>query len=155
MLEQVPLIANTRDALVLQGTQNRTDLVRRYRVKTVTGLKLGVWVIQDTDDDHVKLAGAAALDNAGVYVRNITQPALGPDAAPTTEDEIEVAYPGSGAIVQAFVSIDALNGVLLNADANGYGTTAGSGAGDHRKVIGKKIGHTDGSVTATRGLVIL
>lgn len=128
--------------------------IRRFKVKTVTGLKLGVAVEKDTTDDEVKLAVAGSKVSHGIYSKNITQPDLAADSAPTAGDEIEVVIWGSGAVCKAMIAANLADGVKMNIDANGALVAAVEAAlGDMHKAVGRKYGDTDGT-TPTRGLVV-
>lgn len=72
--------------------------VQTYLVKTVTNLRAGVFVITDTDDDHIKAAGAEAVNVIGVLgSKNWTNQEWDPTTAPTAEDEVDVILLGTGA----------------------------------------------------------
>lgn len=132
--------------------------VKRFKVKTVTSLRAGVFVIKDTTDDEIKVAGAGALDVIGVLTeRNWTNPDWDPTTAPTAGDEIDVLLIKSGAWAKVRNGANIAMGADVTTSSTGraaaYPTTPA--AGDDRKVVGRALLDHDGSSTEGDLLVVL
>lgn len=121
--------------------------VVRAKVKTVTNLRAGVYVIKDTTDDEIAAAGAAATNVYGVLTeRNWTNPDWDPTTAPAVGDEIDVILVGTGAICKVRNGANLAQGVLINTSATGRAAAAAvAAAGDFAKVVGKTLFDHDGS----------
>lgn len=139
---------------VYAGGSRYDQSVQTYKVKTVTNLRAGVFVIRDTDDDHVQVAGALAANVIGVLTeRNHTNPKWDPTTVPTTEDEFDVLLCGSG----AFASVRNGAALLVGAPAgtSATGRAAAIGAGTEGTQVGRLLADSDGSGAETNALVVL
>lgn len=142
---------------VYAGGTPRHAAVGRYKVKTATNLRAGVYVIRDTTDEEIKVAGAGAADIIGVLTeRNLSDPDWDPTTAPAVGDEMEVLLLGSGAWAWIRNGANLLAGALLNSSATGRAAAAAvAAAGDIPKVSGKALIDNDGSGTESDILAVI
>jgi hypothetical protein len=133
---------------------SREAIARKLKAKTTTGLRSGVLVIRDTDDDHIQVAGVDAVNVLGVLgKRNYTNPAWDHTTAPAEEDVLEVIPLGFASAVVA------RNGAALLAGAK-VGSTAGgllkaANASLPLSVVGYVPNDSDGSSAAVDALVVI
>lgn len=136
---------------VYAGGTRYDQAVQTYKVKTVTNLRAGVFVIKDTDDDHVKAAGAEAANVIGVLTeKNWTNPAWDPTTAPTAEDEFDVLLCESGAWAKVRNGAALADGALISTSATGRAAALGTGTR-----VGRVLADSDGSGAETDALVVL
>jgi hypothetical protein len=138
---------------VYAGGARYDESVQTYKVKTVTNLRAGVFVITDTDDDHIKVAGAGALNVIGVLTeKNWTDPDWDPTTAPTAEDEFDVLLIGSGAWAKVRNGAAITVGDPIATSATGR---AAAKAAEIDSDVGRALHTNDGSGAESDLLVVL
>lgn len=131
---------------VYAGGARYDECVQTYKVKTTTNLRAGVFVIKDTDDDHVKAAGAEAANVIGVLTeKNWTNPEWDPTTAPTAEDEFDVLLCGSGAWAKVRNGANIAVGARLSTSA----TARAAAFGTATQGVGIALHDSDGSGAET------
>lgn len=136
---------------VYAGGTRYDQAVQTYKVKTVTNLRAGVFVIKDTDDDHVKAAGAEAANVIGVLTeKNWTNPAWDPTTAPTAEDEFDILLCDSGAWAKVRNGANIAAGAPLSTSATGRSAAIGTGT-----KVGRALHDNDGSGTESDLVAVL
>jgi len=141
--------------IVWQGGTPREWCTVDMTVKTATNLRAGVFVILDTTDQNIKLAGANALNVIGVLgSRNWTNPAWDPTTAPATNDIIEVHLLGVGAILNVRNGAALNMGDLVASDASGQTAALATDTAAHAAAcLGRALITSDGSGGATNILI--
>lgn len=128
------------------GGTPRELATARFKVKTVTNLRRGVFVIKDTTDDEVQAAGAGAANVIGVLDRNLTNPEWDPTTAPAIGDDVEIILLGSGAWASVRNGANLGAGVTISTSATGRAAAAvTAAAGDFQKMVGRTLMDHDGS----------
>lgn len=128
-----------------------------FKVKTATSLRAGVFVIRDTTDGELKVAGAGATDVIGILTeRNLSNPEWDPTTAPAVGDIMEVVLLGSGAWAWTRNGANLAMGAKVQSDATGQcAVHAVAAAGDADKRTGAALIDHDGSGTAGDILLVV
>jgi hypothetical protein len=143
---------------VWAGGLPREWVTVKAKIKTATSLKSGLFVIRDTTNDEIQVAGNEATTVAGILSeRNWSLPDWdGGNTGLAAGQIVDVIMHIPGTIVKCRNASNLTYGALLNTAAAGIIKAAAvAAAGDIPKVVGKLLQDNDGSGAETANALVV